>query len=325
MKTLKPIVSLAGLAALCSLATPSHALSINFTYDASVAANFNGSVARPNNTLANFQSAANKAALAFTSVFNDPISVNITMSAAAGTSILGQSSSSIFQVSYTNLRNAVVADATSADDALAIGATGSVVAADPNVGGTWWVTKAQRKALGLAANDATNDGTCTFGEGFTYDFDPSNGIGAGQIDMVGVMMHEVSEVMGRIGISLGAVGAFTNSVTLLDNFSYSSAGVKALGNPAGNYFSIDRGTTNLKEFNSVPGGDTRDWASGSNDAFNAFSSSGVVNPFTAVGLQSMDVIGYTLIPTATPEPGTLALVALGGFAGLLLKRRNRTA
>lgn len=315
---MKSLVSLVGIVALLSVSAPSNALTINLTFDGTVATQFGANAG-------NFQTAANKATLAFTSIFNDPINVNITMSAVAGTSILGQSNSFIFAVPYTNLRNAVVADATSSDDALAIGATGSVVAADPNVGGTWWVTRAQRKALGLAADDLTNDGTCTFGAGFTYDYDPSNGIGAGQIDMVGVMMHEISEVMGRIGIALGTVGGNANSVTLLDNFSYSAAGTKALGNPVGNYFSINGGTTNLKVFNSVSGGDTRDWASGSDDSFNAFSSSGVVNPLTTVGIQSMDVIGYTLTPTAAPEPGAIALVALGGFAGLLLKRRNRTA
>ena len=38
--------------------------------------------------------------------------------------------------------------------------------------------------------------------------------------------------------------------------------------------------------------DTRDWAGGTNDAFNQFSSSGVVNPISAVDFQVMDVIGY---------------------------------
>jgi hypothetical protein len=67
-----------------------------------------------------------------------------------------------------------------------------------------------------------------------------------------------------------------------------------MGKGAGNFFSIDNGTTLLKEFNdsSADGGDSRDWAAGDNDAFNDVSFSGAVNPVSAVDLQLMDVIGY---------------------------------
>jgi hypothetical protein len=38
--------------------------------------------------------------------------------------------------------------------------------------------------------------------------------------------------------------------------------------------------------------DSRDWAPGTNDAFNQFSDFGVVNPVSHVDLQVMDVIGF---------------------------------
>lgn len=70
--------------------------------------------------------------------------------------------------------------------------------ADP-IGGThnWWFTKAQRKALGIAADDLTNDGTYTFGGGLSYTYDPNNRAVAGKYDYIGVSMHEFSEIMGR--------------------------------------------------------------------------------------------------------------------------------
>jgi hypothetical protein len=134
----------------------------------------------------------------------------------------------------------------------------------------------------------SDDGGTTFGvTGNTFTF--SGPIAAGTFDFQGVAAHEISEVMGRIGgENLG--GGFS----LIDIFSFSGPGMRSMGRGAGNFFSIDNGTTLLKEFNdsSADGGDSRDWAAGDNDAFNDVSFSGVVNPASAVDLQLMDVIGY---------------------------------
>src|SRR5262249_50236063 len=109
---------------------------------------------------------------------------------------------------------------------------------------------------------------------------------------------------------------------LIDNFSYTGPGAKGVGNGAGNNFSIDNGTTLLKLFNNgaLNGLDSRDWAPGSNDAFNQFSNSGVVNPVSAVDLRVMDVIGYNLVP----EPGTGSLLLAGLAAFAFLRRRTRS-
>ena len=61
----------------------------------------------------------------------------------------------------------------------------------------------------------------------------------------------------------------------------------------------------FKAFNGVAGGDTRDWASGTADSFNAFSGPGVQNDSTAVDVRVVDVLGSH--PTAAvPEPATYA-------------------
>jgi hypothetical protein len=97
----------------------------------------------------------------------------------------------------------------------------------------------------------------------------------------------ISEVMGRVGLSGGG-----NSFSLIDNFSYTGPGTKGLRGGPGNNFSIDNGTTLLMLFNdSALGGDTRDWAGGTIDAFNAAASRGVALPVSAVDLQVMDVSG----------------------------------
>jgi hypothetical protein len=129
--------------------------------------------------------------------------------------------------------------------------------------------------------------------------------------------------MGRVGVSGGSISGVPG-YTLMDDFSYSGAGTKSLGGGSGNSFSIDDGGTLLMGFNGVAGGDTRDWASGTNDAFNAFSSSGVVNGFTAVDVRAMDVIGWDLVQggTSVPEPMSLALVLTALGAGGLARRSS---
>jgi hypothetical protein len=135
--------------------------------------------------------------------------------------------------------------------------------------------------------------------------------------------------MGRLGISGGTIGSTTNSYRVIDLFSYTGAGTRGLGNGAGNQFSIDNGTTLLKAFNNAQanGLDSRDWASGTNDAFNQFSGSGVTNAVSTVDLRVMDELGYDRVTTsAVPEPATLAPALAGiALAGLVRVWRRRRA
>jgi hypothetical protein len=215
------------------------------------------------------------------------------------------SNTPLFSITYGNLYNAALQDETSADDAQSIGLGGSLggtgtpgSASDP-IGGphNWWVTRAQQKALGLSADDSTTDGTTTFGAGFVYTF--FGAIQPGTYDFQGLVTHEISEIMGRIGLC-GTSIASVPGYTLLDAFSFSGPSVRNTGNGTNANFSIDSGDTILKGFNpqTLNGGDCRDWASGTNDAFNAVDATGVANPVTGVDLRVTDVIGYDLIVIA---------------------------
>jgi hypothetical protein len=234
------------------------------------------------------RSAWTAAAKVFIDAFSDPIHINITVDAVTKAGVFGESFPGLVSISYPDLFNQVVAYASTQNDAIAIGPGGSMTATDPTNGaGTWQLTRAQAKALGHIPDDTNDDGGTTFGVGNAFTF--SGPIAPGTFDFQGVAAHEIAEVMGRIGLSGG-----NNSFSLIDNFSYTGAGMKSLGGGAGNFFSIDNGVTLLKEFNDSAANhlDTRDWAGGTNDSFNQFSNSGVVNPVSAVDLQLMDVIGY---------------------------------
>lgn len=233
------------------------------------------------------------AAQVFTSHFTDNIHINITVDALPGTKAFGESFPGTLSISYADLYDKVSAAATTQDDQIAISPGGSMTAADPTNGaGTWWLTRAQAKALGYIPDDMSDDGGTTFGAGNAFTF--SGPIAVGTYDFQGIAAHEISEVMGRVGLSGGGNDPQHPQFSLIDNFSYTGPGTKGLRGGPGNYFSIDNGTTLLKLWNdpTVNHLDSRDWADGTNDAFNQYSDWGVVNAVSPVDLQLMDVIGY---------------------------------
>jgi hypothetical protein len=255
------------------------------------------------------------AAQVFAANFAVDVHINITVDAVAGTNVFGQSNTSLSSIAYADLYALVAAQARTPYDRIAVGPGGSMTATDPTNGaGTWWLTRSQAKALGVIADDQSQDGTTTFGAGNPFTF--SGAIAPGTYDFQGIAAHEISEVMGRLGLSGGAVGATTNSFSLIDNFSYTGPGSKGLRGGPGNNFSMDNGTTLLKLWNdpTVNHLDSRDWAPGTNDSFNQFSDPGVVNPVSLIDLQLLDVIGYELI-----MPQAAAAVAAVHFASGIVR------
>src|ERR1700736_697210 len=299
------------LAILVLAVGPAFALMINLTYDPDSTFTAAGLSSAD---IANMKAAASYAASQFSNNPTDSINVNIKVTAVSSPGTLGMSSTQLISVSsYTALRGAVSSDSKTADDATVLSAGGSLPSADP-IGSThlYLVSRAEAKALSLIPNDFTNDGTFTFGGGFSYTYDPANRAVPGKFDFIGGAMHEFSEIMGRIPL-MGQNLTGSPNYMLFDLFHYTGAGVRGLNNGAGRFFSIDNGTTLLKAFNfrNGNGSDPQDWASGTNDCFNAFASSSVENDLTPVDLRVMDVIGYdfassspTPTPTPTPTPPT---------------------
>jgi hypothetical protein len=93
------------------------------------------------------------------------------------------------------IRNAYVADGKTADDALAIA---HMPASDPTGYNNYYLTKAQAAALGLLAPGNSIDIYIGFDDTpGRFDYDPSDGIGAGLYDFFGVAVHEITHGMGR--------------------------------------------------------------------------------------------------------------------------------
>lgn len=245
---------------------------------------------------ASLQGAVNSAVSYLESVITTNITVNINVgwgtvgSYSVPTGAVGASTSYGVTTNYAALLTALQDHATSADDATAVA---NLPAIDPTRGGTFYIPDAQAEALGLASFGPHQiDGYVGLSTTQPYTFSQSGGISSGTYDAVGVLEHEMTEVMGRIE-SLGTYAA-SGYYTLMDLFRYSSPGVPDLA-PGPGSFSID-GTTLLKTLNNpTGGGDAGDWASGGGaDAFNSVATTNVVNPVSATDLRLLDVLGYTL-------------------------------
>jgi len=195
-------------------------------------------------------------------------------------------------------------------------------AANAPTASQFFVTSAEAKALGLVNPVSGLDGYVGFsnlsGTGFSWNTAASAtgsnfGTGPNQFDLQAAAEHEISEIMGRIGMEGYAVINGQPTYTPLDLFNYQSAGVLELS-ANGGYFSVNNGSTNLGNYNNaaVNGGDIADWASSTSiaqsntlgltkgfyDAYDAFTSPGVNGQVSVSDVIEDAALGYRLTPAA---------------------------
>ena len=296
------------------------------------------------------------AASRWSALFTDDITININAGyVSLGSGILGSAGSSQQTYSYTNVRNALNGDQSSADDATAVAnlSGGSSVSYftnytsnNPNGSGSFSayqtstssvrMTRANAKALGLLnAHSTVQDASINFSSNFTWDFDPTDGITAGAYDFVGVATHELGHAMGFISGVDGLDGSGGNDddtdfrLRTLDLFRYSNVGGgnnrAFLAGGIDAFFSFDNGGTMGAQFSEgVSQGDGRQASHWKDNLglgiMDPTGGQGELLSISANDLQAFDVIGYD----AVPEPGTMILFGLG-VAGLATRRKAKKA
>ena len=268
---------------------PPASFTINITWDSSVAS-----------APAGFQTAVMSAVDYLEAQFHDPVAINITVGYAnLGSGILGESAWGMESFSYSQVLSAMKAHDTTANDATAIA---SLPASSSE---TVSMTPAEAQALGLAPSGGS-DGSVWACSDYSYSYNDANGVAGGTYDLRGIMLHEITEVMGR-----DLIASATNP-SVMGLFDYKSAGVLDTSDFSG-YFSINGGTTNLDTFNTNTAGDPGDWAISGNNACNAGVPAGTVLNFPSADVTTMDVLGYEANPypfapagvTIASSPGTL--------------------
>lgn len=263
---------------------------------------------------AGFKATVEAVATFFETTFTDPVTINVRVERGLTGGLLGHSDYALTgPYTFAQITSALAKEPLSGSDAIALANLPTV---DP-ISGThaYYMTSAQAKALGLAGPSDALDGTVQFANNPPFDYDRSDGITPGSYDFFGSVAHEFSEVMGR---ELNAIGndvqtGKPNGYYPFDFFKYSAPGARSFDGTTHGYFSPDGGATNLDNFNANADDDFGDWASSAgNDAFRAFSDSGVVNAVTATDVVVMDVLGWDAAPGAA---GLVAVLSHGGGGG----------
>jgi hypothetical protein len=198
---------------------------------------------------------------------------------------------------YFNSFNYSTAVATIENSSSFIANSVTLPATSPETNSNLVLTDAQQLALGFGDPTAKDGsvGSVGFNASTSWSFGPGAPSQSSEYYFIGVAEHEISEVMGRIS-ALDLPTTNPNDYSLMDLLRYSSPGnvqTSASGNPS--YFSINRGGTDLADFNnfSENNGDLGDWAATvKDDAFLDKSSSGVINALSPTDILLMDALGW---------------------------------
>jgi hypothetical protein len=281
-----------GVSPTSTLVGNAHGLQIDLIWDSSVTSASNWKA---------IESSVISAAEIFTTLFknHDLLNIEVGFGEVAGFALapgaLGESASNGYIVPNDGTVDAALGAADAGLVHAGLMAPNATSALDGVAGASFFITSADAKAIGLVDPAAGLDGAI----GFSNDAPISFGRllpKASQYDAIGIAAHELSEVMGRVGLEGASLGPFNNVYTPLDVFRYSAPGAPVLS-PGPGYFSLNGGVTNLLPFNDpLNGGDGADWATAPVTRANAFDAFAATGPtfVTPVDVLTMAALGYQI-------------------------------
>lgn len=205
-----------------------------------------------------------------------------------------------------------------------VAASGTRIAPDNTaISNTMALSSANVKAL-IGGNETAIDGTIQFSSTFGFDFNPTDGIAAGQYDFIGVAVHEMGHALGFLSVA----DDFNYSVGVdfpvddfwwgygLDMFRYSAPGVLDWSFGTNSYFSIDGGVTAYQNgFFSTgevfgDGWQASHWkapvappyCSNLSGIMNPYTCGGMTDSVTGLDLALFDTIGWNTNIDLTNNP-----------------------
>jgi hypothetical protein len=295
-------------------------LVINPTFDSSITTRTNA---------ATIEAMINRAISIYESLFSDPMTVQIRFRYATtapngsrlSSSTLSETDSTAYDFPWSTFINALKADAKTEND-FAANATLPATALSTNI----VPSSANGRAVGLdtppamSANGTVGsgpyDGIVTLSSAVPWQF--TRPTSSTNYDAQRSTEHEIDEVLGFSSY----LGSGQRNLYPPDLFSWSSAGIRNITSSGTRYFSINRGTTNIVNFNQDSSGDLGDWLSTSCPQAhpyvqNAFGCRGQSSDVTATSPEgvNLDVIGYDLV--RTPIVTTNAATNVASFSATL--------
>src|SRR5215510_919189 len=205
---------------------------------------------------AQFQSTVNTVVTFLEHLFWDPVTININVDwwLVNGSTVTALCQSSTFYNTYSYdsvVRAALINDAHTGADAQSLSSLPNTGAGTPTIA----IATAAARALGLLGGTGL-DGYCGFNSSASWDWDNSNGVTGGSYDAFAVILHEMTENLGRISFVDDP-----NLISQQDLFRFSSSGVHQYGTGSPAYFSINNGASNLGNWDTSGSGDYGDWDS----------------------------------------------------------------
>lgn len=313
-------------AALCfvaAMAAPAHGLG---SFD--IVINPNATLASNTDALAAFERAATR----WEAFIADPITINISASLEnlGSSNIIGSASSFLTSRSYDTVRNAMIADAGDElsdpdgfDDTITqslptFANFNALLPAGASLSGNINMNTSVAKALGFSSFGT--DATIRFNTQFNFDYDNSDGVGAGLTDFETVAAHEIGHALGFTSV-VDSVNRGTTNVSPrpadLYRFSNNTAndpdsvadfatftrdlrpGVDTITDIITDEWRMSTGQTGT----GFIGGDGRQashWKDGSltGDTIGMFDPTLAANqvfPLSIADLRALDLIGYEIV------------------------------
>lgn len=302
--------------------------------------------------------AFDRAASRWESFFGDDITVNISAdlrdtSFFGSSNIIGSASSVLVAQSYDSYRNALIADSASEIDDGIVSALPTAAAIDFDLPGTASYTgnllanKATAKALGFTGLDTiygSTDATITFNSDFAFDYDNSDGVGAGLTDFETVAAHEIGHALGFVSSVdfLDQNSGINVSPTLLDLYRFETGSAddpETFADFSTAQRSLVPGTESHfddldNEWSFSTGRFNGDGRQASHWKDNNLTGNligmldptlgrGQAFPISFADVRALDLIGYDFVSNAAavPEPSSVGLIVV--FAAAIAYRRRR--